>query len=225
MTSAAGEVVGRSQSRYGPARRGREHAARRIRTVGPTAPCGMAVRGSSGPSVSRRSRNSWRAVVVVADPVEQRVEQGVDVVGANVDGSLGQAGPAASVRVSAVSGIRASRRAPPRCRPGRPAVRPVPTTAPGWSGSRSSAWRSDASSPLADEEVGLARRRGQPGDELGDLGLGERADEPVDHLGVAQRVHRRDRLDLEAGRHLGVLVDVDLDQLDGPVGGGRPPAR
>ncbi len=69
-----------------------------------------------------------------------------------------------------------------------------------------------------DELVGFGRRRGQAGDEGGHLWLGKGADEVVDDLAVAHGEDGRDGLDLEGRRHPGVVVDVDLHELDGAVG-------
>ena len=71
------------------------------------------------------------------------------------------------------------------------------------------------------ERVGLAGRRRQALHELRHLGLGQRTDEPVDHLAVPQREDGGDRLHLEGLGEPRVLVHVDLGQLDGSAGGGH----
>ena len=65
-----------------------------------------------------------------------------------------------------------------------------------------------------DQPVDLGRRRDQAGDPLAHGRLGQGADEAVDDLAVPDGVHRRDGLHLEGRGHPGVGVDVDLDQLD-----------
>ena len=75
--------------------------------------------------------------------------------------------------------------------------------------------------PLGHQAVGFAGGRRQPGHELRHRGLRQGADEAVDDLAVAHRIHGGDRLNLERRRYLRVLVDVDLDQLDGAVGRGH----
>ena len=64
------------------------------------------------------------------------------------------------------------------------------------------------------EAVRFRRFRREAGDELAHGGLAYRAEEAVDDLAVAQRVDGRDGLHLEGRGGLGVLVDVDLDELD-----------
>jgi L-alanine-DL-glutamate epimerase-like enolase superfamily enzyme len=68
------------------------------------------------------------------------------------------------------------------------------------------------------QSVGLGLRRGQLGHELPHRGFGQGADEGVDHLAPRDGEHGRDGLHGEAGGHVGVGVDVDLGQLDHPVG-------
>jgi len=65
-----------------------------------------------------------------------------------------------------------------------------------------------------DQPVRLRRLRVEAVHEFLDLRLGDGTDEPVDHLTVPEGEHGRDRLDLERGRDPGVLVHVDLHQLD-----------
>ena len=69
------------------------------------------------------------------------------------------------------------------------------------------------------QAVDLRLGGSEPFDELGHSLLGEGADEAIDDLAVLQGVDRGNRLDLEGGRDLGVLVNVDLDEIDPPVGG------
>ena len=116
-------------------------------------------------------------------------------------------------------------RAPPPARRGRSSSRARASHGPAWSGCSSSALRSDGSSPCRHQQVGLARGRREPVDELGHLGLGEGPDEAVDDLAVPQGEHGGDRLDLERGGDPRVLVHVDLDQLDLSRRWRRRPAR
>src|SRR5215471_9579272 len=50
-----------------------------------------------------------------------------------------------------------------------------------------------------------------------DLAFRNRAHEAVDGLSVLEGVHGRNRLDAQLPRDLLVLVDVDLDELDGAL--------
>ena len=68
--------------------------------------------------------------------------------------------------------------------------------------------------PGRGQRVRLARSGRQPLDERGDLGLGQRSDELVHHLAVADGEDGGDRLHVEGLRHRRVVVDVDLGQLD-----------
>ena len=78
---------------------------------------------------------------------------------------------------------------------------------------------------LLDEQVGLARGRGQPLHERGHLVLGQGADELVHHLATADGEDGRDGLDRKALGHPGILVDVDLRQLHRALGGGHGPLQ
>ena len=71
------------------------------------------------------------------------------------------------------------------------------------------------------ERVRLAGRRRQPLDERGHLGLGQRPDELVHHLAVAQGEDGGDRLHPEGLGDPRVLVHVDLGQLHCPPGVGH----
>ncbi len=73
------------------------------------------------------------------------------------------------------------------------------------------------------EEVDLAWRGDQLGDEFLHLRLGHRTDEAVDDLAVAKGEDRGDRLHPEHRSHLRVLVDVHLGELDGAVRRGDGP--
>ena len=86
-------------------------------------------------------------------------------------------------------------------------------------GSSSIASRSDCSSPAASSASdGLGT---QPLDEALDDRGRLRAGELVHELAVAEGLDVRDALDAVAARDARIRVDVDLDQLDGAVGGGH----
>ena len=144
------------------------------------------MRGSSGPISSRMSTNSWRAVVVVLDPIEQRVELGVVVVGAASSPSRAAAGDLA--RAARSRGSARAAPAPPRASPRSTSSSARATTASSLPGSISSAC---AQAGLVAGGDAARRPRSPPrsGSRLLDellhdvLGLG--ADEAVDDLAVA----------------------------------------
>ena len=212
-----------------PSRAGRATAPG-VRRAGRPAPCGTrAVRGSSGPSVSSRSRNSWRASGSSFTRSSRPSSRASTSVGRPRRRAAASRASASSRRVSGVSGIRPSRVTASSVSPRAMSRAARAGMATGWSGSSSRARRSGssapASAPAAASRSASDWAGARPLDERPDRGLGLGADELVDHRAVPDGEHGRDRLDLEAGRHRRVLVDVDLDQLDRAVGGRRPPAR
>ena len=56
-------------------------------------------------------------------------------------------------------------------------------------------------------------------DERLDAGLGQRPHEAVYRLAILEGEHRGDRLDAHLARDLRVVVDIELDQFDGALGG------
>ena len=84
-------------------------------------------------------------------------------------------------------------------------------------GSSSIASRSDCLVAGREQRVGGLGH--EPLDEALDDGRRLRAGELVDELAVAERLDVRDALDAVAARDVRVRVDVDLDELDGAVGG------
>ena len=175
-----------------------------------------AVRGSSGPSVSRRSRNSWRAssssftLGNSASSSTSTPSAGTSTCWAAKRAS------AATWRASGVSGIRASSA---RASCGIAACHEQAGQGDHGAGVVGLELEGPAQRRLVarrDQPVGLGRHGGEALDELGDLGLGNGADEPVDDLAVLEGEDGRDRLHLEGGRDPRVLVHVDLHELTDP---------
>ncbi len=66
----------------------------------------------------------------------------------------------------------------------------------------------------------IASKRRDTIDELGDFRCGQRPLEAVNGLALPEGIDGRDRLDTQLRRDHLVLVDVDLDHLDPPLGRG-----
>ena len=208
------------QSRIGHRRRTRRTPARRSVRTGGGERGGTGRAGVVGPDHLEQVDELLAGGVVVLDPSQQRVELGVDARRPRRPSSPVRA-RAATWRVSGVSGMRASRASASSLTPRRPCRR---AARPGRRWPRRG--RARARGPAAatprrptatswSASLGAGARLVDP---LADLGLGQGADEPVDDLPVLDGEHGRDGLDLEGGRHLRVLVDVDLDQLDAVAG-------
>ena len=210
---------GRRRPRPAPRAPSRSH---RIRRGGRPAPCG------SGPSAGRRGPGSPGRRGTPGGPPRRRAparaagRAGARHVVAHRDVLAGQAGPGRQrpelgglgdaghelqglVRLPPVDEERGQCRPPRRGGPARargpgaamPRRPPPPAGRPRW-------------------------RRG-PGAATNSVtwASGTAPMKPSTTLPVAHGEDRRDRLHLEGGRDLGVLVDVDLGQFDGACGGGH----
>ena len=115
--------------------------------------------------------------------------------------SLGPSAPALRERDALLERRDARRRS--RCR-----------AAPCASSSAASSMLPAAKARLGGAQRFLAGRRHELAEELADLRLGKRAHELRDGAAVLERDDVRDRADVERLRELGVLVGVDLHELD-----------
>ena len=184
------------------------------------------VRGSSGPRVSSRSTNSWRAASssrTRSSSAFSRASTAASSVAETFTPLSIRRAWAASVRPVGVSGTRASSANASAASPRSIRIRARASVACLMARLELERLAQGGLVAGGHQRVRLAQGGEQLLDERGDLGFGQGADELVGHLAVLDGEDGRDRLHAEGLGDARVVVHVDFGQFNGAIGGGHGP--